>query len=127
VAEIGIGSTVWVFDQNRRIYPAERGISGTPIYREFWVTTEIVGETRNSWVLGGYWGKLPKRRPAVDHWAANYRGSKHRVVASQEEVEEDVWAQTHRWCIARRVEYSNPATLRKIAELIGYEPTEVGK
>ncbi len=53
-APLGIGSPIWFFDQNRRVYQKdERGHSfGAPIWREHWGRLEIIGETPRSWCLG---------------------------------------------------------------------------
>ncbi len=49
---LGIGSTVWTFDPNRRVYDKTK--RGGPIYREHFRPRTIVGETRVSWILDGW-------------------------------------------------------------------------
>ncbi len=47
---LGIGSTVWIYDENRKVYRrGEKGQpTGDPIYREFWVERMIVGQIRHT-------------------------------------------------------------------------------
>jgi hypothetical protein len=127
VAEIGIGSTVWVFDQNHREYPPTPAgrlwpTSG-PIYRAHWVATKITGENRLNWIT--CYGKIPKK-PNADGQRRIPRGgySPIRVAFTPAEVDDDVWLHEHARRIAERTERCDVATLKKIAALIGYEPTE---
>lgn len=98
---------VWVFDQNRRVYPKDG--NGGPIPREHWRKRKVVGETSRSWVLE-YGTKVPKKNP---HWG---------FLFSETELDEWCWDKENRykitvWINDRAV---NTATLRKVADLIGY-------
>lgn len=106
--KIGIGSTIWRFDLNHRIY---KDHNSGPDYRSYWLETKITGETPRSWLVGN-WAKCPKKG---DHsgWAF-----------SLEEVDDNVWSHDERHKIIRCVERCDVFTLRKIAELVGYT-TEV--
>jgi hypothetical protein len=79
---------VWVFDYNRRVYPAKKlgEISGSPIYREHWAKREIVGETSRSWLMSEGWRtvKIPKR-------GAN----PCRFLFSEKDVDDNVWVHDH--------------------------------
>jgi hypothetical protein len=107
---------VWAFDCNRRIYPvtAPGEISGSPIYREHWVKREIIGETPGSWLITEGWKtvKIPKRG-----------ASRRRFLFSEKDVDDDVWANDHRYRIERLIKTFSPEKLRQVAELIGYEAT----
>jgi hypothetical protein len=107
---------VWVFDCNRRVYPviAPGEISGSPIYREHWVKHEIIGETTRSWLIGStrWLVKVPKR--GADH---------RRFLFSEKDVDDDVWANDHRYRIERLIRNLSSEKLRQVAELIGYEAT----
>ena len=50
-----VGDTVYIFNENRRVYPpAPKGHlwpPGGPIYREHFRPVQIVGETKVSWIL----------------------------------------------------------------------------
>jgi len=112
---LGIGSTVWMRDPNKR---------GT--YREKWVEAEVRAETSRSWiVVRKGWArneedvqrlgvKLPKKATAED---ARRLGLSLSIQA----IEEEAWLQEHRWRVARLVENADVATLRKVAELVGYK------
>lgn len=49
-----IGDTVWWFNENRRVYHRndEGRPTGSPIYREHFEQLEILGETKQSWIIG---------------------------------------------------------------------------
>ena len=53
MTDIVLGQTVWVFNENRRVYNKDaNGRSvGAPIYREKWIETTITGETTRSWIV----------------------------------------------------------------------------
>jgi hypothetical protein len=64
----GVGSKVWIFDLNNRVY-ADKKIakgqlwySGAPIWREHWVPKVITGETSRSWLVSSHEGdRLPTK------------------------------------------------------------------
>jgi hypothetical protein len=106
---------IWVFDRNRRVYPKKEPgqLSKSPIYREHWVKHEIIGETNRSWLIDP-WNdvKVPKR-------GADPR----RFLFSEKDVDDNVWANDHRYRIERLIPTLSPEKLRQVAELIGYEAT----
>jgi len=109
-----IGQTIWIFDINRRVYREPRSMSGSPIYREHWRPVRIDAETSRSWVTQ-YGEKIPKK-------------GEHRGVAfTEQEVDDDVWCNSHRSKIADAIyRLEDVATLRAIADLVGFKP-EAGK
>jgi hypothetical protein len=125
--DIHVGSTVWVFDQNRRDW--ERDASGKRskiIYRYHWEECTIVGENRASWILPNG-ESFPKRPKDTERLLHTYRldrlgnWSCKRVALSLQEVDDDCWQDEHRQQIVRYVDRCDAATLRKVAELVGYE------
>lgn len=114
--DLRVGGHVWHFEPNRRVYrqpePGRRYPDGGPIYREHWHLVEITGETARSWVT--VYGKCPKKGP---HYGFAF---------SDEEVDDDVFDNENRHRIAALVGHRDgrvpAATLRKIAEIIGYKP-----
>lgn len=105
-----IGSTVWVFDYNHRVYAKNSGISGSPIYREHFVAHEITGETSRSWIIGiSKWNqkKISKTNPDC--------------YVSIEEVNDACWLNDHRYKVIQLAWRADGATIRKIAKLIGYD------
>lgn len=120
-----IGATVWHFDENRRVYTHDDGTrSSGPIWRKHWEPWVIVGETSRSWIaLPSSWyikdpaskfaRKLPKKG-VLSTWCW-----------SEEEIDRRAWAREHKYKIADRVQrVVDPDVLKKIAELVGYEPKE---
>jgi len=48
-----IGDKVWIFDGNRRIYEDDKGNkTQNPWYRGHFVEKYIIGETKQSWIVG---------------------------------------------------------------------------
>src|SRR5690348_13336803 len=75
---LAVGSTIWVFDCNRRVY-AKDGRGG-PIYREHWRPVKIASETSRSWITD--WGqKVPKK------------GEHHGVCFTEKEVDDKSWVE----------------------------------
>jgi hypothetical protein len=118
---IGVGSTVWVFDYNHRVYtkaPDGSVYGGRVIWREHWRPKTITGETSRSWIVQEHpWTptiKIPKKDPPT-----------HIYAFSEDEVIQRAWVNDHAHKIAeiinRRIDYS---TLRKVAEVIGYKGDE---
>jgi hypothetical protein len=124
-AELAIGSTVWIFDAERRVYakekmsPGKLWYSGAPIWREHWRPTAIVGETRVSWILGHDRGQKISKR---DLAAGTVRGA----LTSEADLDAACYVNDHAHKIADRVQrisggLAAAETLRKIATLVGYE------
>jgi hypothetical protein len=104
---------VWVFDENRRVYPvtAPGEISGSPIYREHWAKHLIIGETTRSWLIDPWERvKIPKRD-----------ADPRRFLFSEKDVDDNVWVNDHRYRIQQLIPTLSPEKLRQVAELIGYE------
>lgn len=108
-----IGDTIWIFDQNRRVYPKGGGIGKGPIWREHWRPEQIIGETKRSWLVGSEWRpiKVDKKEP------------RQRVAFSQEEIDLHEFVECHGHRIADAIgRIRDYATLKRIADLIGYKP-----
>lgn len=104
---------VWIFDENRRIYRKDKGgrPTGGPIWREHWRKLDIVGETRVSWV-SSFGKKIPKK---------GGRG----ICFSLEEINQQAFVKGNIHKIVDAVRQCNDyATVRAIAELVGYENTK---
>lgn len=116
-----IGSTLWWFDNNRRVYKrdAQGRTVGGPIHREHWRETKIIGESRLSWLTND----LRKFAKATLTSRDNY-GTVH-ALASLAEVEEECWIHDHRWAIGEAVQKcKNIEALRAVAALVGYVEAE---
>ena len=90
----------------------------------------IIGETRVSWLICA----INERTRQEYEWAAPAKVPKKKINAghsemwpmwfwSEEDRQDAVYAPNHRWKIADTISRGNhdSTTLRKIAELIGYE------
>ncbi len=110
-ATLKIGSTVWRFDLNHRVYA--RGSMGPPIYREHFVAMKIESETSRSWVTT-YGHKIPKA--SASDVCGNY-------FLTAEAVERDIWVKDHRYKIRDAMDRcGDAAILKQIASLLGYDP-----
>lgn len=112
-----IGKTVWIFDQNRRVYkPAEPGrlwSSEGPIYREHWRPYVVDGETSRSWLLNAGTRseiKLPKKRPRDEPG----------VCYSERELDFRCWEHEHRYKVIDHMRRATLGELIAVARLIGY-------
>jgi len=105
-----IGETVWIFDENNRVYKKdENGKSyGGPIWREHWRPLEIVGETRVSW-LTKYGHKVPKK-------------GGYKYCFSEQEINERSYVIANKYKISEIILKLDYGQLKRVAELIGYEP-----
>lgn len=109
---LGIGSTIWRWNENRRVYAKSTdGRSlGAPIYRHHWEPHTIEGETSRSWVTGPKWegAKAPKRGP---HPGWCY---------SEAELDLACWVADHRYQIMEKVRMAEPTQLLEVARALGY-------
>ena len=115
---IGIGSTVWVFDINRRRYtkPEPGRLWGSIIWRDHWGPHKIVSETSRSWVLNSG-TKVPKRGADPSLFAF-----------SEADIDRRAWIEDNAHKIERAVgRVRDFHTLQKVAELIGYTPRATGE
>lgn len=119
MSEIGIGSTVWVFDENSREYRKNGAGWGSAIYRAHWVPVNVTGENRASWLVGNRYASFSKTRP--HRTKATAYGSR-RVAVSAQEVDDDCWVNGSRAAIGAMVmRCEDAAILRQIAALVGYK------
>lgn len=122
---LGVGSTIWRFDGNRRVYtrPADSKWGGTIIYREHWEPRKIVGETGRSWIVEGF-----------ERWKAPKKGAHPGWAFSEREVDLDVFAHEHRHPILEAVRRASPEQLIQVGRLLGLDlpwpslwPTEASR
>jgi hypothetical protein len=120
-----IGDPIWRFDENRRVYPPIKPgrlySDGPPIWREHWEKLEIRGETSRSWLVGAAERSLNFcKKLAKD---AFVDGACPRGWAlSETMIDELAWVREHGYRLGIAVQHLHDyATLRKIAQLIGYE------
>jgi hypothetical protein len=115
-AAVGVGSPVWVFDENHRIYAKDANgkcLGGGPIWREHWVKQSIRGETSRSW-LTNFGRKIPKK-----NWDVTV------IAFDTAAIDEQAFVHNHRYRISGRVASCYDAVaLRTIAAIVGYDITE---
>lgn len=128
---IGIGSTLYQFDVNRRVYrdvtQEERAAgkvwnSGPPLYAEHFRRMTITGETRQSWQVGGELGDpyLVNKALLAQHGIAPGRFRSEKYVFFTEAAYQDaVWRDTHHRTIMAAVQDATIPQLRQIAVLLG--------
>ncbi len=120
MTDIAIGSKAWVFDENRREYtpnPPGRIFGGKLIYRSHWRETSVVGETRDSWIVGPSKVKVSKK--TGEHKRST---TCKKVVFSLAAVDDDVWLNRHRAGLREAIlRCEDVPALREIAALLGYK------
>lgn len=120
-----IGSTVWLFNVNRRVYAKRDGHGGGPIYRHHFEPLEIIGETRVSWLCGPAWSPRKVNKKTMET-AGGYGLSTH-VFASQQEVDDACWIHENKPAIERAVRTcQDAAILRHIDGVLGGTASQAG-
>lgn len=116
---LGIGSRIWIFDVNTRVYPQKDGQSfGAPIWRSHWVEWFIVGETKVSWLISRIKADIPDdRTPKVPK-----KGATDRVVCSEAELDELAWVHDNHRRIGENLRRLRPSQLRAIDALLNEAP-----
>lgn len=120
-ATLAVGSILWWFDTNHRVYrrDADGRATGGPIYREHWRETRIKSETARSWVT--------ERGHKIDKRTGESRTAYGRITFaySQAEIDDRCWIEENRYALGERVRScSDVATLRAVAALVGYIESE---
>lgn len=114
--ELGIGSTVWLFEDSRRVYPTDSS-GGGPIYRGHFVAATIHGETARSWLVGHEWAPIRVDKKKLTTKPGYGRGS--RVFVSEQEIDDACYIHDARPKLGRQViDCRDINTLRKIEGLL---------
>ena len=102
--EIKVGSTVWMWERGE------------------WKQKTVTGENRASWIVGKGWDQVRIAKKDISCTRKDKRGNFAVVFWSPEEIEQYEWVRRNDLPIGNAVQYSSDyATLRKIADLIGYK------
>jgi hypothetical protein len=117
MSELGIGSRVWEFDTNHRVYPpkkpGQRYSGGPPIYEKHFIEYRIVGEEGRSWLLQRGEGWRPTKV------GKQQLGKKFFTDSQREGM---IWAHEHRHAMIRMIERCDDVdVLKQIAGLVGYK------
>lgn len=106
-----VGDTVWVLDENHRVYPKGSGLSAVPIYREHFRPRKITGETSRSWLVQ-YGLKINKK--TLDG-----------IYINEQAIDLQCWAHDYKYEFTRWLERElSPAQLKALAEQVGFTPKE---
>ena len=123
---LSIGSVVWKLTTEIRHYAKdEKGRSfGGLLRRPQWIEWQIQGETSRSWIavrkgispasINQLGVKIPKRATPDEARQLGF-------ALSEKDIEDDVWQHEHRNRVMQAVQRVDVETLRKIAEMIGYQ------
>ena len=112
-----IGDTIWHFDENRRVYERDdtgRAFGG-PIYAEYYKPYKIVGEEARSWIVESNTFKQKVAKNRIDRSPTEWFSDAARL--------DNIWKHDHRHKIRNLIDQADAATLRKVAEIIGYQPS----
>lgn len=103
--EIGIGTVLYAHEDWRRV-------DGTPAERERakYRPREIRAATRTRWTL--------ENDLSISRETLKSRDGQRFYTAAQ--VEDHIWLHAHRPALLRLVDRADAATLRKVAEAVGY-------
>jgi len=115
---VKVGSKAWIFNENRRRYtdPEPGKLYGNIIYREHWEESQVVGQTRDSWLVGA--SKIKVSKKTGEHkrhpWCK-------KIVFSLAAVDDDVWEKKHAVGVSRMLrECHDVSKIRQIAAILGY-------
>ncbi len=107
-----IGSTVFIFDENRRVYIRNQkgGLlsSGGPVYRDHFVQTTITGETPRKWKTA-YHREAFKKNPFETGFY------------TEEQVNQLCWAKEHHPRIRDELLNATYDQLQQIAKILNYK------
>lgn len=103
-----IGQKVWIFDSNRRSYEDDKGNKTiAPWYRGCFVEKYILGETKQSWVVGYEESDInSKRNIKVSKKTLTYQGSfglDGKLYLSEEIINQTCWINDNRYEISEKV------------------------
>lgn len=115
MSDLKIGDVLYRFDGNIRVY-ADKKLGGGPIYSKHFEPLEIIGETRRSWLLAQGWKCDKRTLQSAESMQFGGRG-----FFTAEGMADDIWQHEHRHKITEAVRRLDVPTLRKVAEMIGYD------
>ena len=122
-----IGDKVWIFDGNHRIYKdVEGNETRSPWYRGHFVERYIVGETKQSWIVG-LKGREPNHRSNIKvkkstlSYPADY-GLDGHLYLSEDEIDQKCWKNENHYALGERVRRCyDYQKLKEIEEILNRE------
>lgn len=125
--EVKVGDPIFLFDQNRRIYPKDaKGKPvphSSPIWREHWVPRVIVGETARTWLVGMKVGQTQTKAYGGRSIAKQASSKVKELPAGMAWTEADIdtlqAAETIYWKVHSAIGRAPAEVLFEIAKLLG--------
>jgi hypothetical protein len=107
------GSRVWLYRDHQ---------SHTRPRRECWEELTVTGETTRSWLVqyGGADIKIPQTHTGPTFRVPERIASYATLALNRQVVEDDIWRAENKRELFALIERADTATLRKVAELVGY-------
>jgi len=111
---LGIGSKIWVYDENKRVYVDDAGNkTNSPNPRHYWRECEIVGENKTSWIAG-YHDEIKINKKTL--------ASRHQIAYSLDEIERWLFVHYHRFALIDALRYCTDCDkLKAIAKILEVE------
>lgn len=113
---ITISSTLYEFNQNRRVY--RRKLDGTsygaPIFEEYFQPVQVTGETKVSWIVGPDWAQSKVNKKEILTGRAG-------VFFTKAGMEDEIFKNDNAIEIANLVKSQSADVLRQIAKILNYE------
>ena len=109
-----VGDKCWVWNINSRVY-----VDGKVSTRGHFREATIDGETRLSWIVG----EMKFAKDTLGWRDANW-GSHCRLYLTERSVDDHCFVTDHAYRIGEKVRQCDAATLRKVAEIVGYDAKE---
>jgi|688.fasta_scaffold307632_2 hypothetical protein len=108
-----LGSRVWLYRDHQ---------SYTKPRRECWEELTVTGETTRSWLVrcSAVDIKVPKSHKEPTFPVPSHIVGYAKLAFSRQIVEDDVWRAENKRELFALIERADTATLRKVAELVGY-------
>jgi len=120
-----IGDKVWIFDGNTRRYTDDQGNKTIGAwYRGHFVEKYIIGETKQSWIIG-WKGSTPDNRDIkVNKKTLSYPRQialDGHLYVSEEEVDQVCWINDNQHSLSERVRQCDYFKLKEIEEILNRE------
>lgn len=109
--QIGIGSKLYEFNENTRVYLRR---NGGPSYRGHFIEVDVIGETRVSWVVGPNWSPRKVNKKDIMSGRAG-------CYFTKDAMELQIWRRHNEHRIKSHMSLVSTEMLKAIAEMIGYE------
>jgi hypothetical protein len=121
-----IGDKVWIFDSNRRKYEDDKGNKLNRCwYRYHFIERYIIGETKQSWIVGYKDSSLADRinykvnKKTLTYSTTNLVAHDGILYTSEEEINRKCWLNDNQYSIRERVSRcTDYEKLKKIEEIL---------